>query len=164
MGFSRVLLNSITAFEKLLGGAALSGAAGLLVFDVVSRELFGSGVYGAQKLAVYLAASAALLGMTVAVHQGGHLRITGMDSLIPRRLFPLVVKTGDALSAAVCLFLAFYAAKLVRNSALFGEPDPVLGFPIWVVQMILPAVFLLAAVKYLLHALDSSLKPAEMEE
>ncbi|EXL03730.1 TRAP transporter small permease [Aquamicrobium defluvii] len=164
MGISRFLLNSITSFEKLLGGLALSGAAGLLVFDVVSRELFGSGVYGAQKVAVYLAASAALLGMTVAVHQGGHLRITGIDTLIPRRLFPLVVRAGDALSAAVCLYLAFYAAKLVRNSAMFGEADPVLGFPIWAVQIILPVVFLLAALKYLLHAFDSSLKPAEMEE
>lgn len=151
----------IERLEIIIACVCLPTAAAALCADVISRELFGQGLYGVQKFAVYCCAISGALGISIVVHRGGHLRISAVDALLPTTLLPQISRLGDAISAAGCLFLAYYSFIFVRNTFLFQEVDTILDIPIWRVQMVLPIAFTLAAIKYLMHAAAPTLKPTE---
>lgn len=157
----RVATLWIMRAERIICCAGLALAAAALCADVFSREILGQGIYGVQKFAVYCCAVAGALGLSVVVHSGGHLRVTAIDALIPQRFLGIVACIGDVISALACLFLAYYAQQFVYNTFRFQEMDTILQIPIWWVQIVLPVAFALAALKYLLHAIDPASKPEE---
>lgn len=155
------LLKWLMRAELVVACSGLAFAAFVLCADVIARELFGQGFYGVQKLAVYCCAIAGALGMSIVVHAGGHLRITAIDALYAPRMLQLVSRFGDLVSAAAFLFLAWFAVRFVANTYAFNETDTILQLPIWRIQIVLPVAFLLAALKFLVHAAFPATKPEE---
>jgi len=147
--------------ELLVAGLALCAAATALCADVFTRHVLNDGIYGVQKFAVYCCAVSGALGISIVIQNGGHLRITAIDSLIPVGLEPLVSRIGDLISAALFLFLAWFARDFVYNTYSFGETDTILGIPIWTVQIILPIAFLFSALKFLMQAIDPGISQEE---
>lgn len=147
--------------ELAVACSGLAFAATALCADVIGREVFGNGIYGIQKFAVYCCAVSGALGISIVVHRGGHLRISAVDGLIPNHLRLPLGRVADMVSAALCLFLAWYAAKFVHETFTFHEMDTVLNVPIWRIQIALPIAFLLAAIKYAVHAILPDIKPEE---
>lgn len=141
--------------------AALLLVASSLVVDVIARELFGSGIFGAQKFAVYNNAIAGLLGFAVVVHTGGHLRISIVDQLFPDDWQRSMIRLGDVLSCIICAVLGVYAVAYVRSSMRLGETDLLFYAKLWPFQLVLPYIFLASAARYLGFAVFPALRPAE---
>ncbi|MDX6751172.1 TRAP transporter small permease [Geminicoccaceae bacterium 1502E] len=160
-GILAVLYGAITRLETFLCFAAFIAGTAALFADIVGRELFGFGIFGAQRIAVYCMAVAGVLGFSYVVSQGGHLRPTILDKLVPARLDPLVTRLGDLLSAAICLGLAVASLLFVRGTYEIGEYSMTLPIPIWTVQTMLPAAFAIAGLKYLLFVLRPALRPVQ---
>lgn len=131
--------------------ALIVGTLALLA-DIVGREVFGVGVFGAQRLAVYCMAVAGMLGFSYVVSQGGHVRVGIVDRLVPARFDRAAQRIADLVSAIVCAGLAVGAFLFVRGSYELGEYSMTLPLAVWTVQSVLPAAFALAALKYLLFA------------
>ncbi len=162
-GVAASILAWITRLESVVAGAALVLAALALSVDVVARNFFGTGFFGVQKLAVYCCTIAALIGFSLVVHSGGHLRVAAIDGAFPPAWRHLVARIGDALSAAACLFLAYFAFRFVSDTRHFREVDTILNFELWKIQMAIPVVFVVAAIKYSLHAAFPGTKPGESQ-
>lgn len=131
--------------------ALIVGTLALLA-DIVGRELFGIGVFGAQRLAVYCMAVAGMLGFSYVVSQGGHVRVSIVDRIVPARFEQVAQRAADLVSAVVCAGLALGAFLFVRGSYELGEYSMTLPMAVWTVQSVLPIAFALAALKYLLFA------------
>jgi C4-dicarboxylate transporter DctQ subunit len=157
----RPILHWIERSELLVACACLLMAAVGLCADVISRELLGNGLYGVQKFAVYCCAVSGALGISVVVHKGGHLRISGIDALYAEANLKRVSRLGDAVSGGICLMFAWFSGRFVLDTYNFNEMDTILNVPIWRIQIALPIAFSLAGLKYLAHALAPSLKPEE---
>ena len=158
---SGTALKWIVRIELIVACICLAAAAFALCADVIAREILGQGIYGVQKFAVYCCAISGALGMSIVVQSGGHLRITAIDALYrPQALTP-VSRLGDLVSASAFLFLAWFAAEFVANTYAFRETDTILQIPIWRVQIILPIAFILAAIKFIVHAAYPAHKPDE---
>jgi TRAP-type C4-dicarboxylate transport system permease small subunit len=155
------LLKWLMRAELVVACGCLAFAAGSICADVIARQLFHQGFFGVQTVAVYCSAIAGALGLSIVVHGGGHLRITAVDSLIPRQHLHWVSRLGDVVSAAVFAFLGWYAALFVASTYGFGETDVVLHIPIWPIQLVLPVAFGLACLKFLVHAAFPATRPAE---
>lgn len=143
--------------------AALLMVATSLFADVVAREVFGFGLFGAQKFAVYNNAIAGLLGFAVVVHTGGHLRISLVDRLFPAKWHGEMTRSGDLVSCVICLILGAYAAAYVRSSMRLGETDLLFYAKLWPFQLVLPYIFFASAARYLAFATFPNLRPAEVE-
>lgn len=143
--------------ELLVAGLCLCAAASALGADVFARHVFNDGIYGVQKFAVYCSAIAGALGISIVIQNGGHLRITVIDSLIPHDLMHTVSRFGDLVSACVFLFLAWFAFAFVYDTYAFGETDTILGIKIWQVQIVLPIAFTLSGMKFLIQVIDPSI-------
>lgn len=147
--------------EVLIAVVALVSVAVALVADVVGREILGSGLFGSQRYAVFNNAIAGLLGFAIVVHVGGHLRVSVVDKLFPGEWQVPMRRVGDALSACICAYFAYFAADFVAKTRAVGDVDPVLGIKIWIVQLVLPYIFVASAVRYISFACYPALRPAE---
>jgi len=157
------LLGALKGFEKWVAIASFGAVAVLLFSDVVGREIFGQGIFWAQRAAVYCATVAGLLGFSLCTAMGGHLRPSSFDKLLPTAWNLPMNRVADLISAGVCLFLAIYGANFVVNSFQLGERGQAIDMALWPVQIILPYCFGSAMLRYLVFAAFPALRPAEQE-
>lgn len=156
-------LSALFELEKWVAIAAFGVITVVLFADVMGRELFGQGIFWAQRVAVYAATIAGLLGFSLCVAKGGHLRPSSFDKLAPPAWNEALNRIADLVAAAICLFLTVYGANFVLNSFNLGERGQAIDMPLWPVQIILPYCFGSAMLRYLVYAGFPALRPVEQE-
>lgn len=150
--------------------AALAAIALLLIGDVAGRELlapllrrFGvemgaGGIFGAQKMAVYLMVLAVYCGIGIAVVTGTQLVPRVGFGWLPAHWAPGVARISDALGGVVLLLAGGYALVLVDATLRTGVRMPILGGPLWPMQLMVPLGLWSAAVRYLGYAVWPGLR------
>ncbi|QQS13308.1 MAG: TRAP transporter small permease [Rhodospirillales bacterium] len=156
-------LGLLYRLETIVACVAFVLVAASLFADVFSREALGNGIFGAQKFAVFATAIAGLLGFTIVVHSGGHLRVSAVDRLFPESWQGPMTRIGDLVSCGICLFLGVYAVQFVASSARLGETDMVFKIKLWPIQAALPYLFFASALRYAAHAAFPALRPEEKD-
>ena len=154
------ILKWLKALEATVCVIAFSGAAIALIAAVLGREFFGSGIFGAQRFAVWATAVAGLVGFALVTAEGGHLRPQFADGWLPKSLDPYMDRIGDLVSAAICIALGVYAVAFVQSSAELGERGMAIPIKVWPIQLILPWMFFSSALRHLVFAAWPPLRPA----
>lgn len=150
--------------EASVAVAAFLVVAVALMADVIGREFFGDGIFGAQRVAVWATAIAGLGGFALVTAEGGHLRPQFADSWLPKEWDPYLARLGDVVSAAICLFLAWFAWDFVMENRRLGERGMAVPILVWPIQLILPWMFFSSALRYLAFAVFPPLRPAPKTE
>ena len=152
-------LSRLTWLEAAISITAYALVAGLLLADIIGRELFSTSIYGAQKIAVQLTMIAAFMGLTLATSQGSHMRAEAADALVPKRWGRQADRFGYVLSAILYAALAAVSLKFMMETRQYGIRIPVLGWQMWPVQLVLPLAFGSSALKSLAFAVFPGLAP-----
>lgn len=71
--WAALLLTGLYRLEATVAVAAFAGITGALFFDLLGREVFGTGIFVAQRFAVYCMVVLAFLGFALAVGWQAHL-------------------------------------------------------------------------------------------
>jgi len=156
-------LDKLVKVEGLVAALAFLSAATAILADVVGRELLGHGVWGAAKFAVFCAVIAGFLGIGVATHAGMHLRPRFADGWVPERFETLVQRISSLISSALFIALGVAAIMYVRDSYSFGQVAPVLDWPMWMVQIVMPYAFFSNATRHMIYAVQPELLPQSKE-
>jgi TRAP-type C4-dicarboxylate transport system permease small subunit len=164
MHAAKRFLRGLWFLEATVCVLAFSITALALMADVLGREFFGNGIFGAQRLAVWTTAIAGIVGFALVTAENGHLRPRFADGWLPRALEPYMARFGELLSAAICIFLGLYAIDFVASSRELGERGMAIPILVWPIQLILPWMFFSSAVRHLVFAAFPSLKPAPKDE
>jgi len=151
------------AVEKAVAVAAMVVVAGALTADLLGREVLGSGIFGAQRVAVYATVVAGLIGFALATAENRHLRVQAIDRLLPRRWDGALDRAASVVSAVICLWLAWFAWRFVGQTFAVGERSMTLGIPVWPIQIVLPYAFASAALRHLAFAISPALRPKVVE-
>ena len=159
MDAARRLLRGLWLLEATVCVLAFSITAIALMADVLGREFFGNGIFGAQRLAVWTTAIAGLVGFALVTAEAGHLRPRFMDGWLPKAAEPYIGRIADIISALICIALGWYAIEFVRSSAALGERGMAIAIVVWPIQLILPWMFLSSAFRHLCFAVWPPLKP-----
>ncbi len=162
-GLARNLLDALNRVEAAIAVFTLFLTAGLIVADVLGRELFNHGVFGALRGSVYAMAITGLLGFGLCVASGSHMRIRIFDGLIPKSLEGVWVRLSDTISFLICAYFAYWAVLYVRETFLQHEVALSLNVVVWPFQLALPWMFISAGLRYLLFAIFPALRPIETE-
>lgn len=157
--FARAFLARLAQAERLITFAAFLVLIAVVFVDVLNRELTGSGLHWASQAGVYANVVVVMLGLGVASATGAHLRPRFADGWLPARLDAPMRHLQELLMALFCAVLAVLGADIVLETWRLGEVSPVLGNPVWPVQLIVPLAFGLAALRHGLYALWPSLRP-----
>ncbi|WP_274631368.1 TRAP transporter small permease [Arvimicrobium flavum] len=157
----RMLYKAIVRLETVICYIAFIAGTIALVLDIFGRELLGSGIFGAQRVAVYCMAVAGIMGFSYVVSHGGHLRPTVLDSLVPEKYDAFFARLADAISCLLCLGLAYASWLFVASTYSLGERDMTLPFNIWKVQSVLLVAFGFSALKFFLFCCVPALRPRD---
>jgi C4-dicarboxylate transporter DctQ subunit len=155
------LLERIGFFERVVTFAAFLVLISVIFADVLMREATGSGLHWARQAGVYANVFVVMFGIGIASAGGAHLRPRFADGWLPAGLDPLLVRLQDGLMACFCLSFAVVAAVVVADSFLLSERSVILRLVIWPFQLIVPVVFVIAAVRHALFAVFPTIRPAE---
>lgn len=161
---TRLVLRGLRYLEAFVCLVAFSIAVIALTSDVLGRELFGHGVFGAQRVAVWATAVVGLVGFALVTSDAGHLRPQFADRWVPRSAEPVMGRLADLVSAVVCVFLGYYAVLFVRSSFELGERGIGLTIEVWPLQISLAWMFLSSALRHLSFAAFPALKPEPKTE
>lgn len=161
---ARTLLGWLFRAEAALAVAAFSIITAAVFFDLVGREVFGKGLFGAQRIAVYCMIWAAMLGFALAVAWGAHMRIGGAERLLPKAWDPAANRAADLVSCSVCLFLAWWSYEFVAVSYRQNARGMALDMLLWPVQAVIVWSFASSALRYLAYAAFPALRPSEALE
>lgn len=154
----------LTKVETIAAYASFAGGTLALIADIFGREFLGNGIFGAQRFAVYCIAIAGMLGFSYVITNGGHLRPTVIDKLIPEGAQDRWTRAADVISFILCLLLSWASFIFVKSSFTIGERDMTLPVQTWTVQTVLIVAFVLSAIKYLIFALEPDLRPRDEGE
>lgn len=157
--------------ECAVAVAAFAAIALLLIADLAGRQLLGplmraagfaeaaGGIVGASKLAVYALALGCWVGLGLASATGTHLVPRIGFGAVPATWSPTIDRLADALTAAAFLASAAYAAQAVQGSWQTGILAPLLQWPVWPVQLVMPLGLVSAALRHACFAVWPALRP-----
>ncbi len=152
------LLRLLNSVESIAAAVAYLIVAALLIGDVVGREVSGTGVFGAQKMAVYAAVVAGFLGLGLATAANAQLRPAFLDFVFKGAL---IDRIGDAFAFVFYVFMAWVAVLFIRQSMEFQDRAAVLYWLLWPIQIVIPYALASTGLRHGLFALWPGLKPNE---
>jgi len=152
-------LRLVLKVEQIVAALAYAGVAGLLLGEVVARELFFDTIWGSQKVAVFAAIIAGFLGLTLATAANSHLRPQFTDHWWPEQLRPKVSRFGDALAALLFAALAYVSVLYVIESYQNHDRAAVLYVSLWPIQLIIPYAFFSSALRHVAFAIWPDSRP-----
>ncbi|KZK78594.1 Tripartite ATP-independent periplasmic transporter, DctQ component [Pseudovibrio sp. W64] len=150
-------------FEATLAALAYIIVVLAMLADVVAREFFDLSLMHSSKIALFAAIFAGMLGLGLATSTGNHIRPKITDQLLPAVWQNLLQRLGDVLSGALFLLAGYVSFGLVQSSYEIGFLVPVVDWPLWWFQSIMPYAFCSNALRYFGFALSPSLKPEEAD-
>ena len=159
MDLMRRLLKVLLWIELTVCAVALAAGAGALVADVISREFFGNGIFGAQRFAVWATAISGMVGFALVTADRGHLRPQFMYKWLPASWEPHMERVSDAVSALICIALGLYAVEFVKSSYVMGDRGMAIPIKVWPIQLILPWMFFSSAIRHLVFVAYPALRP-----
>jgi TRAP-type C4-dicarboxylate transport system permease small subunit len=139
--------------EDLVIAALLTATMGLALYQIVLRDVMGSGLVWGDILVRLMVLWLGMAGAMVATREGKHISI----DLVTRYLPPGGRRAAEALTTffagSVCLVAFYYSLQFVIGEYDFGS----LAFaqvPYWVCVAILPLAFGVIAGRYFLQCLS----------
>lgn len=142
--------------ENLLLAIILFAMIGLAAYQVMLRNIVGSGIGWADEALRLMVLWAAVVGAVAASRDNVHLRIDLLSRFLSRTGRTVTAIIVDLFAVAVAGVLAWYSWEFVAESREFG--DQIFGeLPVWPFQAVLPAGFVLIAYRYLIAAVGQLL-------
>lgn len=153
-------LRALNTVESIAAAVAYVIVAGLLIGDVVGREILGKGIFGASKMAVFAAIISGFLGLSLATAANAHIRPAFMDWVFPGAW---AARVGDAFACVFFSAAGVFAILFVIQSYEYSEKAAVIYWQLWPIQMVIPYAFFSTALKHGIFATWPGLKPSSGE-
>jgi TRAP-type C4-dicarboxylate transport system permease small subunit len=159
MGFTRIM-RILHRLEDLTLVLLLSTMIVTAVLQIVLRNTTGSALVWGDTLVRILVLWVGLVGAMVATRQNKHINI----DVVTRHLSPDAARAVNGITFLsaflICLVTAWYSLLFVRMEFDFTTPA-FANVPTWACQTIIPAAFLVMALRCLGLAVRSFTSPPE---
>jgi TRAP-type C4-dicarboxylate transport system permease small subunit len=171
---ARVYLDKKSRLKRFFGflGLLEIGILALLLATLVSlgclqivlRNFFHRGIIWADPMMRHIVLWLGCLGGAYATTKMRHIGIDVLTRFLPKKARAVRDRVVYLGTAGVAVMLGFAALKLVLEEKSFGEKE-FLNIDTWLLQVILPAAFLLIAYRCLVATIrPPDVKPFDWEE
>jgi TRAP-type C4-dicarboxylate transport system permease small subunit len=142
----------IAGVEQVLVATLLSAMIAVAFLQIVLRNFFATGIDWGDALVRYLVVWVGFMGAAVATREGKHITIDVVSRWITGRGNRYIQIISHFFSAIICGLLTLAAVKFIRFEAQMGS-SALLGLPVWVPELIIPATFGVMTLRYALRFL-----------
>lgn len=122
--------------------------------QIVLRNIFEVSILWADPFLRHLVLWTGMLGAAMATRDGRHIKMDVLPQLLPPRGKAILSALTNLFSAGICCILSWGAVRFVRDELEFGG-TVFLDIPVWIVQLILPAAFVIITVRFFIFAINS---------
>jgi len=148
--------------------------AAVIVLDVFNRELLGplfsllgmsapSGLFGAQKLAVFALVIGSFAAIGIATATASHLAPKVGHGWFPKTWSRTIDRIADIITGLVFVITAWFGWQFVLVTKEYGLLAPVINTSPWMIQLAIPLGFLSAALRYFIFAIWPATRPIPPE-
>ena len=154
-------INRLYRLEATVAACAYGVLAATVLADVIFREVFSHPILGTQRFTVYMSIIAGFLGVALASASGTHMRPRVADSWLPSKWNPYIDRISNLVTCAIFSIAGYYAVLFWYTGFSMGDTAPILDWPLWPIQIIIPYAFFSSALRYLVFALFPDLNPTD---
>jgi len=118
------------------------------VFQIILRNVFGSGIIWSDSLLRISVLWLGLIGAIIASRHGKQISIDVLSQFLSTRSKAIIEKINYMLTAIICLIISYYSAQFVY----LEYQDATIAFaniPSWLTEIIIPVSFFVMSIKYL---------------
>ena len=160
MNTAQITLRLVLRFEQACTSVAFLVMVLVLGWDILNREVLGSGKIWATPIAIYANVFLSFIGIGIASATGSHLRPKFFDKLVPQPLQSFWDRLTDFGFALFCAGASVLCWQMMQESIALQETDPVLQWQIWPFQLFMMLAFVLAVFRHWMYSIWPSLRPA----
>jgi len=157
MKFLHWLDKKLSTAENFMLAILLTAMVSLAFLLVVLRNIFHTGIYGADEFLRHLVLLVAFFGAAQAASLQKHINIDIFSKLLKDFYKNIAAIIINAFSLVITFFLALAAWEFVMIEREIGG-IAIFGIRTWMYQIIIPLGFLLIGYRFLLHFLDALIK------
>lgn len=125
-------------FENYIMAFGLTVMTFITVINVISRKFLGLSMSFLEELTTSMFILTTLLGAAAAAKRGGHLGLSVLTDLLPKKFQKYVSLVTWAVAAFFSVYLIRYGLVMVKGEIAMGITTPSLGWPEWWFGMFLP--------------------------
>jgi TRAP-type C4-dicarboxylate transport system permease small subunit len=145
----------LAGIEKLAVAVCLGGMVALVLIQIILRNFYNSGIVGSDSLVKHLVLWVGFLGAGLATREKSHIRIDIASKVLPPKAKAVAQIFVDVFSITVCLGLVYAAYSFVSIEYEAEEVMPFLQVPVWIMELIIPAGFLIIALRFIMQLFEN---------
>ena len=133
--------------EKYLSVAALAVMLIIVFWQVVFRYVFNAANSWSEELARYLHVFLVYIACGYATRMREHIKIDALIQIFPKKLRPFVVRLGEAVFLAFCIFIIVYGIRQSMSVFHMGRISSALKISMGYIYIILPIGYSLTSLR-----------------
>ena len=157
------LTRAVHNVETALLVSLLLVMIGVAVYQVLVRNLFGTGIVWGDELVRVSVLWVTMIGAASAAATDSHIRIDIVSRFASETMNRVANRITSAFTALVCGLLGWYSVRFIHWDYL----DNTIGFgavPAWVCELIIPVAAAVMALRYLVRAVTGGETQADAED
>lgn len=145
---SGTFFDKLAKIEEFLLSSCLAMMVIMVLFQIVLRNFFSSGIAGGDAIVRHMLLWVGFLGAGLATRGGMHIRIDIASKVLSYRGMKIARLLTDLFSVIVCSFLVYASYNFVRLE--YESSDHLLFFnlPVWLMESIIPIGFLIITLRF----------------
>lgn len=143
------LNKNYTAFEDYFSGGMLFIGLTMVFINVILRYFFSKPQSILDEFSVYFVVWGTMSGLSVALRNDHHIKVDMLYNYLPTRVKWCVSIFANCLGMAFAIFFVVYGAELVQNYIAYGQRSTDSQFPLWIVNLIMPASGVMLGIRFL---------------
>lgn len=163
MNSLRKLDQLLRYFENTVLTFLLGGMVVLAVLQIGLRNFADTGFQWADPVLRILVLWLGLVGAVAATRDGKHISIDLLSKYATGRWKAATSALTESFAAVICALVSWFSYEFVLGEAEFGLIGAA-NVPVWVYQSIIPAAFMLIAIRFLVHAIKHLVRFLRNEE
>jgi len=129
----------------------------IVLLQILLRNIYQSGILGGDDLVRHLVLLIAFFGAGIATRSRAHVKVDAIKIIIPDRWKPVSDMVVNLFSCIVCSVLVYASCQFVYIEYQGQGHSTFLNLPIWVMEIILPAGYLIIAMRFARNSFSSLL-------
>ncbi|MDD5921688.1 MAG: TRAP transporter small permease [Eubacteriales bacterium] len=144
----RKLDDVISKIEEYLLSMSILIMAAVLIAGVIARTIFNSSLSWTEEVGQALNIAITFLGIGYCAKMARHISMSVVYDLVPKKIKKIMTYIISLLTAVIMAYLVVLATKYVIFVHSFGRTSSALGYPMWIVYLVVPIGFAFGAIEY----------------
>lgn len=149
------VFDRLAKIEELLLASCLGLMIFMVLFQIILRNFFSTGIVGGDILVRHMLLWVGFLGAGLATRGGVHIRIDIASKVLNQKGIQIAQVITDIFSVIISALLVYASFTFVMLAYESGEKLLFMEIPIWFMESIIPAGFFIMALRFAAKGIEN---------